>query len=131
MPCKKVSFIAAYTFPSLFSPSFGSAVSLLSCSDPVFHHVFTCYSAHFFPPPPQCLLVSQATLLPRKSPFSRLSMVWLACFPLYCNKTLTRGSKEHGSPCLHVRLALSLLGYCPDSASRNGLSWIFLSFLSM
>lgn len=75
----EVSFIAAYTFPSLFSPSSASALSPLSCSVPVFHHVFTCYSALFFPPPPQCLLSSHATLLPRSPSFSWLPLSALAC----------------------------------------------------
>lgn len=47
---KKVSFMAAYTFPSLFLPSFASVVSPLSFSDPAFHHVFTCCSTPFLIP---------------------------------------------------------------------------------
>lgn len=64
-------------------------------------------------------------------PFSQLS-VWSDLLALPSAVTNTdQGSKGQDSPCIHIRLVLSLLSYCSDSASRNGLSWIFLSFLSM
>lgn len=65
-------------------------------------------------------------------PFLLTVSIWCGLLALpSAEQTLTQGPKEQGSPCIHFRLALSLLGYCPDSASRNGLSWIFLRFLSL
>lgn len=90
---KKVSFIAAYTF-FLFSPSFASTVSPLSCSDPVFHHVFTYYSALFFPlppPPPQVSSGFLCHLPPQEPPFVLTAAVWsglLALLPAVMNTDL-------------------------------------------
>lgn len=80
---KKVSFIAAHTFPlSPFSPSFASTVTHLFCSDPMCHHFFTCYSALFF-----LFLLPGLLWLP--TPFSSLgdswplpsALAWLALLP--------------------------------------------------
>lgn len=111
---KKVSFMAAYAFPSLFLTSFASVMfpplllwsSLSSCL-----HLLL-YS------------LSYSLLLPRNPPFSWPPLCGLAVSPR-CNACWPGAQREGGQP------HLVILQSVPAGMIWQSLSWIFLSSLSM